>query len=352
MKIVIIDDTEMNLTLIQHLVFKLDDCEPFCFSDPLEAIEWCESNEPDLVVVDYMMPELNGIELTERFRARYPDIPVLMVTATHEMDVRLNALQAGVTDFLTKPLNNVEFLARAKNMLMLRQSNKKLADRAAWLADEVRKATEKLVAQGRETVFCLAMAAEHRDPETGAHIIRMAHYSRHIANMMGMPAEEQDLIFQAAPMHDIGKVGIPDGILLKPGKLTDDEFVIMKEHASIGYQILNACSAPLLKVAAEIAHTHHEKFDGSGYPRGLAGENIPINGRIVAVADVFDALTSERPYKKAWSLEDASQFLRDSAGKHFDPRCVDAFFTQFEEVLDIRNKYLDEEVSLRDYDWR
>jgi len=348
MKVVIIDDAQLNVTLLQHLVRKLTDCESHCFTDPIAGLDWCLENEPDLLIVDYMMPQLSGTELTQKFRKRYPDIPVLMVTANHETELRHQALQTGVTDFLNKPLDNTEFLARARNMLALRKSNKSLSDRAAWLADEVRKATAQIVEREQETIFCLARAAEYRDPETGAHIQRMAHYSKHIARVLKLSVEQQDLLLESAPMHDIGKVGTPDLILLKPGKLTEAEFSIMKQHAVIGYEVLNASNSPLLKVAAEIAHTHHEKFDGNGYPRGLSGNDIPLFGRIVAVADVFDALTSERPYKKAWSFEQAIQLLRDGAGKHFDPACVEAFLTDFDEVISIKEKFIDEEVELRD----
>ncbi len=202
------------------------------------------------------------------------------------------------------------------------------------------------MAQERETIFCLSRAAEYRDPETGAHILRMAHYSRHIARHMGLSVAQQDLLLQAAPMHDIGKVGTPDTILLKPGRLDDAEFAIMKQHAVIGYEILVASSSPLLQAAAEIAHTHHEKFDGSGYPRGLVGEAIPLFGRIVAVADVFDALTSVRPYKKAWSIEQALALLHEGKGKHFDPACVDAFLCEWDEVLKIKQRFVDEEFDV------
>jgi putative two-component system response regulator len=216
------------------------------------------------------------------------------------------------------------------------------------LAEEVRKATAQILEREQETVFCLARAAEYRDPETGVHIVRMAHYSKHIGRMLGLSVEQQDLLLETAPMHDIGKVGTPDLILLKPGKLTDAEFSIMKQHAVIGYEILNASTSPLLKVAAEIALNHHEKFDGSGYPNGAKGDAIPQFGRIVAVADVFDALTSERPYKKAWSIEQATQMLRDGAGKHFDPDCVEAFFADFDEILAIKARFADEEIEIRD----
>jgi response regulator RpfG family c-di-GMP phosphodiesterase len=346
MKVAIIDDAQMNVTLLQHLVRKLPDCESVCFTDPVVALEWCLVNEPDLVIVDFMMPVLSGIELVERFRVRHAEVPVLMITANHDIALRHQALKIGVTDFLNKPLDNIEFLARAKNMLALRASHKKLADHAAWLADEVRKATADVVAQERETIFCLAKAAEYRDPETGAHILRMAHYSRHIARCMGLSVDQQDLLLQAAPMHDIGKVGTPDVILLKPGKLTEAEFEIMKQHAVIGHEILIAGRSQLMQVAAEIAYTHHEKFDGGGYPRGLVGQAIPLFGRIVAVADVFDALTSVRPYKKAWPIEKAREFLQSGRGQHFDPACVDAFMTDWSLVLEIRQRFTDEELEI------
>jgi len=345
MKIVIIDDAQLNVTLLQHLVRKLPDCESICFTDPEAGLAWCLENEPDLLVVDYMMPHLSGTELVQQFRAvpAYAEIPVLMVTANHETEVRHHALQVGVSDFLNKPLDNTEFIARARNMLALRRSQKQLANRAQWLAEEVKKATQTMVERERETIICLSKAAEYRDPETGLHIVRMAHYSQLIAAKLGLPEAEQTILLEAAPMHDIGKVGTPDMILLKPGKLDEVEFAIMKRHAINGYEILSRSQSPLLKVAADIAYTHHEKFDGSGYPRGLVGEAIPLFGRIVAVADVFDALTSERPYKRAWTLEDAQKFLISNSGTHFDPQCVDAFVAVWDQVIAVKNQFTDQD---------
>lgn len=349
MRILIIDDTQLNITLLQYLIKKIPEYESVAFTDPCKALDWCRDNEPDLVVVDYMMPEMDGIQFTQQFRGfeSYKDIPVLMVTANNETTVRHKALISGVTDFLNKPLDNSEFVARARNMLALRQSHKKLMDHAAWLADEVRKATAQIVERERETIFCLARASEFRDPETGAHIVRMAHYSKHIAYVLNLPVDQQDLLLEAAPMHDIGKVGIADAILLKPGRLTEDEFDIMKQHATIGYELLNTSNSPLLKAAAEIAYSHHEKFDGTGYPRGLVGNDIPLFGRIVAVADVFDALTSERPYKKAWTVERALEMLRDGSGTHFDPVCVDAFLNDLDEVMKIKQTFMDEQAEVK-----
>jgi putative two-component system response regulator len=232
-------------------------------------------------------------------------------------------------------------------MLALADSRKKLSDKAAWLAAEVKKATTEVYAREQELLFRMSRAAEFRDPETGAHIQRMARYSELISIRLGRPEAEQQQLLQAAPMHDVGKLGIPDGILLKPGKLTPEEFDQMKQHAIIGYELLKDSNSSVLQIAATIAVSHHEKFDGSGYPYGVAGDAIPLFGRIVAVADVFDALTSVRPYKEAWSLERASAFLREGAGSHFDPACVEAFFAAWDDVLAVHSSYQDEQAAAR-----
>jgi putative two-component system response regulator len=299
---------------------------------------------PDLVIVDYMMPEMDGLEFIRLLR-EIPGreaIPVLMITANDQKQIRYRALDIGANDFLTKPVDKVEFLARAKNMLTLNDARKKLADQAAWLAEEVRKATHEVVERERETVIRLSRAAEFRDPETGAHILRMAHFSQIIARGMGLSESDQYLLLEAAPMHDIGKVGIADKILLKPGRLEPEEFEIMKRHATIGYELLQGSSSRVLQAGAEIARGHHEKFDGSGYPQGLKGEDIPIFSRIVAVADVFDVLTSERPYKKAWDVEAAVDFLKAGSGSHFDPACVTAFLNAWDDVQQVRARYSEE----------
>ena len=346
-RVAIIDDQQINLTLMQAMVRKIEDCEPVCFADSREGLAWCMAENPDLIVVDYMMPGLDGIEVIRQLRAmpERRDTPLLMVTADHERSVRHAALEAGATDFLTKPVDRIEFISRARNMLELRRSQMLLADRAALLAEEVREATEVIRKREEETLFCLARAAEFRDPETGAHILRMANYSRLIAARLGWNEADQDRLLRAAPMHDLGKLGTPDGVLLKPGKLTPDEFEIMKQHAVIGWEILRSCTSDVLQMGAEIALSHHEKFDGSGYPKGLAGDAIPWSGRIVAVADVFDALTSNRPYKKAWPIEQAVSMLREGAGKHFDPRCVECFLADMDAVMAIHDRYQDEDIA-------
>lgn len=345
--VLIVDDAEINLILFEALVKRIGGCLPVKHADARQGLDWALNHEFDLLIVDYMMPDLNGVDFIKQLRLceSKEDIPILMITANDQKQVRYEALEAGATDFLTKPVDKIEFTARVNNMLHLGASRKALANRAQWLADEVRKATLEIVLRERETVVRLSKAAEYRDPETGAHISRMAHYSELIAKALGLPEAESELLLQAAPMHDIGKVGIADHILLKPGRLTPDEFEIMKQHASIGFDILQGSSSRVLQAGAEIARAHHEKFDGSGYPRGLAGEDIPIFSRIVAVADVFDALTSERPYKKAWPLERAAEHLRTNSGSHFDPRCVDAFFSCWEQVLEIRQQFCDQVLT-------
>lgn len=343
MSIILIDDNTINLTLLKHLVDQIQPNASLSFTEPEAALAHCAKSLPDLIIVDYMMPVMDGIEFIRQFR-KLPgreSIPVVMVTAIDEASVRYEALTAGANDFLNKPIDKIEFMARMRNMLALRSAQKRLEDKATWLAEEVLKATEEIVQRERETIHRLSRAAEYRDPETGAHILRMARYSWLIAMRMKLSKEDQDLILEAAPMHDIGKVGTPDHILLKPGKLDPEEFEIMKEHARIGHEILSNSKSPLLLAAAEIALSHHEKFNGSGYPQGLKGSEIPLFGRIVAVADVFDALTSARPYKVAWEIDRAVAFMKENSGSHFDPECIDLFLKDFDQVLSIRNRFKD-----------
>ena len=346
MKVCIVDDTPINLTLMQALVAKVEGCEPLCFTDSLAGLQHCIDEDVDLVIVDYMMPAPDGLEFITQLRsaASRADVPILMVTADHEKEVRYRALEIGATDFLTKPVDRIEFLSRVRNMLAIRRSHVLLADRAETLAEEVRLATAEIVAREKEVIYRLSKAAEYRDPETGAHIVRMTQYSALIARKLGWQDHDIELILQAAPMHDIGKLGTPDHILLKPAMLTDAEFAIMKQHTVMGAAILRDSSSPMLQLAADIALRHHEKFDGSGYPDNLAGEDIPLAARIVAVADVFDALTSSRPYKKAWEIDRALALLQDNRGKHFDPGCVDVFLGHIDEVLAIRDRFRDEDM--------
>ncbi len=341
MKAIIVDDVETNLIIFSEMIKNIGDIETETFSDPKEALTWCEENICDLVIVDFMMPELDGITFSTKFREipHNESIPIIMITALQENSIKMDALSAGINDFLTKPVNQAEFIARVKNMLQLRDAHKKLSDKAKWLAEEVKKATRLIDERESEIILRLSKAAEFRDDDTGDHILRMAQYSYHIAKNLELPEHDQVMILKAAPMHDVGKIAIPDNILLKPGKLTDEEFEIIKTHTVSGFNILADSEIELLKLSAEIAITHHEKFNGRGYPKGLKGEEIPLSGRICAVADVFDALTSKRPYKEPWPIEKAFNLLKQEKGEHFDPKCVDAFFQDIENVLKIKEQY-------------
>jgi putative two-component system response regulator len=343
MNILIVDDSQIVVALLERLVQNIPASDSIAFTDPRAALSWCETHDPDLVIVDYVMPELNGLDFARRFRALEgrAETPVLMLTATADRELKVRALQMGINDFLNKPFDKVELLARVRNMLALRVSQKQIASRALHLADDVARAIREITARERETLLCLGRAAEHRDPETQQHILRVAHYAELIAQRLGRTGDECELLLLAAPMHDIGKIGIADHILRKPGALTREEFEIMKQHTLIGEQILSKSASPVLRVAAQIAVSHHEKFDGSGYPHGLERDAIPVWGRVVAVADVFDALTSARPHKRAWDVHRACQFMRESSGTHFDPECIAAFFDVLEDVLAIKTQYGD-----------
>ncbi|MCK6408427.1 HD domain-containing phosphohydrolase [Thauera sp.] len=346
MQVAVVDDTPLNLSVIGKLVDRMPNACAHTFERPTAALEWCLANEPDLIIVDYMMPDMDGLEFVRRMRAyrHQDDLPILMVTASHERHIRYGALDCGASDFLTKPIDGREFEARVRNMLKLREAFLASSQRTETLAAEVRKATADILDRERETITRLSRAAEFRDPETGAHIQRMSHYSALIARQLGLGEELAEALLMAAPMHDVGKLGIPDTILLKPGRLTPEEFAVMKRHPQIGHDILKGSSSSILRLGATIALTHHERFDGSGYPRGLAGAAIPIEGRIVSVADVFDALTSSRPYKPAWPMSRAIALLREGRGSHFDPHCVDALLHAWDGVLAVQARYQDEDA--------
>jgi two-component system response regulator RpfG len=293
---------------------------------------------------------MNGIEFVRRLRglAEYQHVPVVMVTVNDDRRIRYSALDAGVTDFLNKPVDTRECLARCRNLLTLRRQQLALEDRKKLLEVMVHDATQEVRNRERETLYRLARAGEFRDSETGNHIIRMARYSRLIADAIGLRSDEAQAIELAAPLHDIGKIGIPDHILLKPGKLSEPELLEMRQHPVIGYEILKGSPSEYLRMGALIALGHHEKFDGSGYPHSVVGEHIPLAARIVAVADVFDALTSHRPYKHAWLADDAYAFLKQQRGSHLDPRLVDAFLEVRQDTLRIRQELGDSLSPLSD----
>ena len=347
-RVLIVEDNVSTLSLFNRLLKKaISNVECFCFEESEKALAWSETNEPDLVLIDYVMPDIDGVEFIERFRAihkSYQEIPVMILTGDIDNILSHKGLIFDINDFLIKPIDEDELFARIKKLLLFRECQIESSDHMKWLEIEIRKERIELIKSEKEMVLRLSKAAEHRDPETGQHLLRMANYSRLIARELGLSECEQVLILDAAPMHDIGKVGTPDMILLKPGRLNEEEFFIMKQHAVSGYNILSNSYSLLIQTASIVALNHHEKFDGTGYPNALKGEEIPFYARIVAVADVFDALTSERPYKKAWSLDDASQFLRDNSGSHFDPKCVEAFFKAWDDVLEIHALYQDDVI--------
>ncbi|CAO3439388.1 HD-GYP domain-containing protein [Azospirillum endophyticum] len=344
MNILVVDDDRTNLFIMAAIVRRLDDADPVTMESPLDAMEWLRGNEPDLILLDQMMPDMDGMDLLRHIRgeSRLDNVPVVMITANTAVDIRVRALDEGCNDFLTKPVVVPEVQARLRNLLALRQSRALLRDRAALLAAEVERVTAALQRQGEELVTRLSRASEYRDPETGAHIERMALYSKLIAEAAGCGVAYAQDLRKAAPMHDIGKIGIPDMILLKPGRLSPEEMTVMRQHAAIGHRILANSDIPLLRLAAEIALSHHEKFDGTGYPNGLAGDAIPLSGRIVAIADVFDALTSTRPYKRSWTMEEARAYMVENRGRHFDPALLDAFLSRWDEVCMIRRDNADE----------
>ncbi|OFA08627.1 HD domain-containing phosphohydrolase [Duganella phyllosphaerae] len=341
MTVLVIDDDQINLDLFCLMLSMLDMATPVPLRHAQAALEWCTSNTPDLVVVDYLMPDIDGLAFLRRFRALpgMREVPVVMVTGATEVAIRHEALRLSANDFLTKPVNGIEFNVRIGNLLALQHARQQLAQRAETLDIAVRKATADIVAREHEAIHRLSRAAEFRDADTGFHLSRMAAYSRLIAVQLGLPEAECDLICDAAPMHDIGKVGIADAVLLKPGPLNDEERAIMQRHPQIGADILVGSESPLLQAGAVIAISHHERYDGGGYPHGLAGEAIPLYGRIIAVADVFDALTNARPYKPAWPLERAIDFLHAQKGTHFDPACVDALLANMDAVLAIQRRF-------------
>ena len=337
--ILIIDDQLTSRQILKQLVSNIEqNLAVHDFANPVEALAWTAKNAADLVLVDYKMPEMNGVEFIRKFRMHPASahVPVIMVTSIEDRNVRYEALGVGATDFLMKPVDHHECRARCRNLLTQHQQYKIISDRSRWLERRVAEATSEIRMRERETLLRLARAGEYRDEETGNHIIRMAKYSRIIAEEIGLSRDDAEVIEMAAPMHDIGKIGIRDDILLKPGKLTPEEFEIMKTHTIIGHDILKDSPSKFLQMGGVIALGHHEKFDGSGYPYGKKGDEIPIEARIVAVADVFDALVSERPYKNAWSTQAALEYMESHRGRHFDPEALDAFKSQIDAVAKIQ----------------
>ena len=335
MHILIVDDSRSSLAFLAQKIAALGDHAIETCLDPAVALARSAEQQFDLVILDNIMPGMSGIELTCHLRnsPNYRLVPIIMVTSDIDQAMRLEAIAAGANDFLPKPFDTVELQARVRNLLALRQAQIDLADRADWLAREVEIATRHVVEREEELIWRLARAIEFRDGDTGGHVSRVAVISRMIAEGVGLSAERCRMVYLAAPLHDVGKIGIADAILSKPGKLTPDEITIMRRHVDIGARILERGSSELIRTAELIAQSHHERWDGNGYPDRLSGANIPIEARIVAIADVFDALCSERPYKAAWPLDKAYREIINGRATQFDPDCVAAFEARWADIV-------------------
>ena len=338
-RILIVDDQDPNLRLLEAVLRRAGYTHLKCVADPRGVPALFAEFQPDLVLLDLHMPHQDGLAVMRGLTPLIPPgsyLPVLMLTADITAEAKQQALSSGAKDFLTKPFDAVEVVLRCQNLLQTRFLQLALQDQNHLLEDKVRERTQQLEESHHEILERLAMAAEFRDDQTGQHIKRVGQMSAVLARNLGLQPEQVELIERAAPLHDVGKIGIPDHILRKEGPLTPEEFEVIKSHPEIGASILSGGKFPLLRMAEEIALTHHERWDGKGYPRGLAGEAIPLSGRIVALADAFDAIISKRPYKRAVPIEEAIGAISSGAGTQFDPRVVDAFLAHTPRPWDAR----------------
>ena len=345
--VLIVDDEPANVKLLERTLRTSGYHNLVSSTDPRTVLALFQQHDFDLVILDLNMPHMDGFEVMRQLQALQRDDlpPILILTAQFEQEIRVRALREGAQDYVTKPFALEELLARVGNLVQVQLYRKALRERNQSLESRVRERTRELYDTRLQVVQHLGRAAEYRDNETGLHIIRMSQMSMVLAEAWGMSAEDCELVVNASPMHDIGKIGIPDQILLKPGKLGPDEWEIMKTHSSIGADILAGNHSELLAMAGTIALHHHEKWDGSGYPHGLKGEQIPLVARVVALADVFDALTSERPYKSAWTVEASLAYIESNRGKHFDTRLVDLMHSRLDDILDIKARFAEPETD-------
>lgn len=333
--VLVVDDTPVNIDILTGILrpwYKIK----AALSGELALKIANSANKPDIILLDIMMPGMDGFEVCRQLKNNIETrkIPIIFVTAKSEVADEQQGFELGAADYISKPVRPPIVLARVQAQLAL-------YDQANHLEQLVQQRTKELSDTRLEIIRRLGRAAEYKDNETGMHVIRMSYFSRYIAEESGMDPNWCELIYNAAPMHDIGKIGIPDAVLLKPGKLDAQEWNIMKKHAQYGADIIGDHDSPIMQLAKEIATYHHEKWDGSGYPHGLKGKDIPVSARIIAIADVFDALTSKRPYKEAWSEQKALQLIKDEAGSHFDPDLVDKFMLCMPRVREIQQKFDD-----------
>jgi two-component system, response regulator RpfG len=342
--IVVIDDQSTGRLLISEILSGVSpNAQVIAFEEPFDAIAYAETHQVDLVLTDYRMPSIDGIETIRRLRAilHMVDVPIVCITIVDDREIKYRALEAGATDFLKRPLDPFECAARCRNLLNLRRHQLLNHEYTENLESRIGEVTREMRLGEIETLLRLARVAEQRDSFTGLHLTRMAKYSALLARECQWTQENIDVLELAAPLHDVGKIAIPDEILQARRRLTEDEMTIMRTHADVGHAMLDGSSSRYLQLAASVARGHHEKFDGSGYPRGLAGEDIPIEARIVAIADVYDALTSRRHYKAAWSVNEAMDHMWAQSDRHFDPALLTKFFACTAEREQIREAYGD-----------
>ena len=362
--IMIVDDEIANILVAKKLLERAGYSNFETTTDSSVAFNLIQATRPDVVLLDINMPEVSGVEVLRKIRSSEQSrhLPVLILTANSDADVKLMCLELGATDFLVKPVEPMELVPRVRNALLSKEHQDKLTTYAADLENKVKQRTQELEKSRREVIYCLARAAEMRDNDTGNHVIRVGRYAGIIAANLGLPKWAVDDIELAAQLHDVGKIAIPDAILLKPGALEPEEFELVQKHVKFGRQIIKPFTvndaetmrthvtsgaemlrdgSSLMRLAASIAQTHHEKYDGSGYPIGLAGEDIPLEGRITAVADVYDALSTERPYKKALPRHKCFEILEEGRGIHFDPKVLDAFFEGSSDIVRVQVEFMD-----------
>lgn len=343
--VVIIDDQSTGSAILEKIVSQIaDNIKVVTFNKPVSAMMWLDNNNADLIITDYMMPIMNGIDVVNEVRSKShcEYVPIIMISVVKEKAVRYDALEAGATAFLMRPIDPIECRTSCRNLLKLYEQHLIIQDRSDWLARQVEVATKKIIQREKETIFHLAKAGEYRDKDTGNHVIRMAKYSRLIAKATGKLTEQEcDDLEYAALMHDIGKIGIPDYVLHNPERLNPEEREVMRQHTEIGYNILSRSQSKYMKMGAIIALNHHEHFNGQGYPKGLKGDEIPLIAKIVAVADVFDALVSSRSYKSGWTTESTLNYIKQQSGKQLDPECVHAFFDEIDGIKEIQVQYAD-----------
>jgi cyclic di-GMP phosphodiesterase len=365
-KVMVVDDEPTNIKVVQRLLQLAGYANFVTTTDSTAALGLIRKEKPDVVLLDLMMPNVSGLEILAEIRSddKLSFLPVIILTAAADRETKLQSLELGATDFLGKPLDPSELVARIRNVLSVKAYEDRLLHHSQDLESAVRQRTADLEKSRQDLIHCLARAAEFRDDDTGNHILRVGKFVRLVAEKLGVSEDDAQLLEQASQLHDVGKIGIPDAVLLKPGKLTKEEFTAMQQHCQfgghilhtgsepedeqlqkhtqLGAQILENGSSPILETAVRIALSHHEWWDGTGYPQGLAGEEIPLEGRITAVADVFDALSSKRCYKEAYSLDESLAIMRRERGTHFDPKVLDAFLAEQDKVAEILRSHADE----------